>query len=58
MRTGVSVRATNETVPALAAPLPQRTGVERAPELVQATQRDRAIERVIDLPQLVPMRVF
>ncbi len=53
-----SVRATNETVLALAELLLQRTGVERAPELVQEAQRDRTTKRVIDLPQLVPIRVF
>lgn len=53
-----SIRATNESVLALAELLLQRTGVERAPQLVQEAQQDRSTKRVIDLPQLVPIRVF
>jgi lipoprotein-anchoring transpeptidase ErfK/SrfK len=53
-----SVRATNDAVLALAELLLRRTGVERAPELVREAQRDRTVKRVIDLPQLVPIRVF
>jgi lipoprotein-anchoring transpeptidase ErfK/SrfK len=53
-----SIRATNASVLALAELLLQRTGVERAPQLVQEAQRDRSTKRVIDLPQLVPIRVF
>lgn len=53
-----SIRATNESVLALAELLLRRTGVERAPELVQEAQRDRTAKRVIDLPQLVRIRVY
>jgi lipoprotein-anchoring transpeptidase ErfK/SrfK len=53
-----SIRATNESVLSLAELLMQRTGVERASELVQEAQRERTIKRVIDLPQLVPIRVY
>ncbi len=53
-----SVRATNESVLALATLLLERTGVERAAALVQEAQQDRSTKRVIDLPQLVPIRVF
>ena len=47
-----------EAVLALAELLLQRTGVERAAEIVQEAQSDRKTKRVIDLPQLVPIRVF
>lgn len=53
-----SIRAKNQDVLALAELLMQRMGVENAPEIVQSAQRDRTIKRVIDLPQLVPIRVF
>lgn len=53
-----SIRATNESVLALAELLMQRTGVERAHELVEEAKRDRTTKRVIDLPMLVPIRVF
>jgi lipoprotein-anchoring transpeptidase ErfK/SrfK len=53
-----SIRARNESVLALAELLLQRTGVQRADSIVQEAQRDRTTKRVIDLPQLVPIRVF
>lgn len=53
-----SIRATNESVLALAALLLQQTGVERASAIVQESQEDRRTKRVIDLPQLVPIRVY
>ena len=53
-----SIRATNETVLALARLLLQRTGVDGVSELVQDAQQDRSTKRVIDLPQLVPIRVY
>ncbi len=53
-----SIRATNESVLALAELLLRRTGVDRAAEVVQEAQRDRTTKRVIDLPQLVPIRVY
>jgi len=53
-----SVRATNEAVLALAELLLLRTGVERATERVPEAQRNRTVKQVIDLPQLVPIRVF
>jgi lipoprotein-anchoring transpeptidase ErfK/SrfK len=53
-----SVRATNEAVLALAELLMQRTGVDSASQIVQSAQRERTIKRIVDLPQLVPIRVF
>ncbi len=53
-----SIRALNEVVVALAELLMQQTGVERASALVQEAQRDRTVKRVVDLPQLVPIRVY
>ncbi len=53
-----SIRATNESVLSMAELLLRRTGVERAAELVQEAQRDRTTKRVIDLPQLVTIRVY
>ena len=53
-----SIRATNEAALAMAELLLQRTGVERAAEIMQEAKRDRKTKRVIDLPQLVPIRVF
>ncbi len=53
-----SIRATNETVLALARLLLQRAGVDGVSELVQDAQQDRSTKRVIDLPQLVPIRVY
>ncbi len=53
-----SIRATNTSVLLLAELLMQQTGVERANEIVQTAQRDRTVKRVVDLPQLVPIRVF
>ncbi|MBP6771722.1 MAG: L,D-transpeptidase [Gemmatimonadaceae bacterium] len=53
-----SIRATNATVLALAELLLTRTGVEQATVVVQEAQRDRRTKRVVDLPQLVPIRVF
>lgn len=43
---------------ALAELLLTRTGVEQATVVVQEAQRDRRTKRVVDLPQLVPIRVF
>ena len=53
-----SIRATNQAVLALAELLMQRTGVGSASEIVQSAQRARTVKRVVDLPQLVPIRVF
>jgi lipoprotein-anchoring transpeptidase ErfK/SrfK len=53
-----SIRLTNDAVLTLAELLLRRTGIERAPELLQEARRDRSTKRVIDLPQLVPIRVF
>lgn len=53
-----SIRAKNENVVALAELLMRRTGVERAAEIVQEAQRDRTVKRIVDLPQLVPIRVY
>lgn len=53
-----SIRAKNDAVLALAELLMQRTGVENATEIVQTAQRERTVKRVVDLPQLVPIRVF
>jgi lipoprotein-anchoring transpeptidase ErfK/SrfK len=53
-----SIRATNESVLALATLLLRRTGVDNAEALIQEAQRDRTVKRIIDLPQLVPIRVF
>ena len=53
-----SIRTTNEAVLALAELLLVRTGVERATQRVQQAQRERTVKQVIDLPQLVPIRVY
>lgn len=53
-----SIRARNEAVLAMAELLMQRTGVEGASALVQTAQQDRTTKHVINLPQLVPIRVF
>jgi lipoprotein-anchoring transpeptidase ErfK/SrfK len=53
-----SIRATNEAVLAMAELLMTRTGVEGARARVESAQRDRTTKQVIDLPQLVPIRVF
>ena len=53
-----SIRATNEAVLGMAQLLLERTGVEGATEIMQEAKRDRKTKRVIDLPQLVPIRVF
>lgn len=53
-----SIRATNESVLALAELLMRGTGVERAAELVSASQRERTTKRVVNLPHLVPIRVY
>ncbi len=53
-----SIRATNEAVLSMAELLMRRAGVENAAELVQEAQRDRTVKRIIDLPQLVPIRVY
>ena len=53
-----SIRARNEDVIALAELLMLRTGVERTPEIVQEAQRDRTVKHIVDLPQLVPIRVY
>ena len=53
-----SIRATNDAVLAMAQLLLQRTGVEGATEVIQKAKRDRTTKRVIDLPRLVPIRVY
>jgi len=53
-----SVRATNDAVLSLAGLLMQRTGVANASEILQSAQRERTMKRIVDLPQLVPIRVF
>ena len=53
-----SIRATNDAVLAMAQLLLERTGVEGAGELVAEAKRDRTTKRVIDLPRLVPIRVY
>lgn len=53
-----SIRATNTSVLSLAELLMQRTGVERTAEVLQSAQRDSSRKRVVDLPRLVPIRVY
>ncbi len=53
-----SIRATNEAVLMMAELLLRRTGVERAAAFIEEAQRDRTVKRIIDLPQLVPIRVY
>ena len=53
-----SIRATNQSVLAPADLLLRRAGVERASEIVQEAQRVRTAKRVIDLTQLIAIRVF
>jgi hypothetical protein len=53
-----SIRATNDAVLAMAELLMRRSGVENAAALVQEARRDRTVKRIIDLPQLVPIRVY
>lgn len=53
-----SIRASNENVLALAELLMRRTGVERASEIVAEAQRERTTKKIVDLPQLVPIRVY
>jgi lipoprotein-anchoring transpeptidase ErfK/SrfK len=53
-----SIRARNDAVLAMAELLMRRSGVENAAALVQEARRDRTVKRIIDLPQLVPIRVY
>lgn len=53
-----SIRATNAAVLAMAQLLLERTGVEGASEIIQGAKRDRTTKRVIDLPRVVPIRVY
>jgi lipoprotein-anchoring transpeptidase ErfK/SrfK len=53
-----SIRATNEAVIALATLLMEHTRVEGTAALVERARRERTVKQVVNLPQLVPIRVY
>lgn len=53
-----SIRVTNAVAKQLARQLMEFTGVVRDSAWFAETQRNRSVKQVVDLPQLVPIRVF
>ena len=53
-----SIRVTNEVAIALARLLIERTGAGDAASLLAAAQRDSSVKNVLNLPMVVPIRVF
>jgi lipoprotein-anchoring transpeptidase ErfK/SrfK len=53
-----SIRATNEAVIALATLLMEHTQVEGTAEIVERARRERTVKQIVNLPQLVPIRVY
>lgn len=53
-----SIRVTNTIAKKLARQLMEMTGVVRDEAWYAATQKDRTVKQIVDLPQRVPIRVF
>lgn len=53
-----SIRVTNEVAKQLARMLMEETGAGKDEAWYKATQDNRSIKQIVDLPQLVPIRVF